>query len=84
MNKAFASASFDLSSTPDVVWALPPTVGAPFIMQPLHSALLKTLGRLTFLANPFHSPHNETLRNNKFILGGPKNNHILLAKEAAT
>jgi hypothetical protein len=51
MNKTFTSASFDLSSTPDVVWALPPTVGASLHNVAFTLRTLKGLDRLTLLAN---------------------------------
>ena len=81
MNKTFASVSFDLSSTPDVVRTLPPTVGVPLHNTALTLARLKTLGRLTFPANPLHSATKNKRRGTiNSYWGRTKNNQIILVR----
>ena len=69
MNKTFVSASFDLSSTPDVVRALPPTVGASLHNTALTLHTIKGPRPPNLPSQPSLPPHKETLLNNKFILG---------------
>jgi hypothetical protein len=81
MNKTFTSASFDLSSTPDVVWALPPTIDASLHNAAFTLRTVKGSRPPNPPSQPLHSPHKETFRNNKFILGSSKNKSTVLVRD---
>ena len=72
MNKTFASVLFDLSSSPNVVWTLLPTVGASPHNTAFTFRTVKGSRPPSLCSQPLHPPHRETLQGNKFILGRHK------------